>query len=308
MMRKPQHKSARWVPTFRAAAAGVSLLSLAFPAIAFAQFGQFGGGGFSPYGSYYPSATSSNSNLSDNLRSIDSNIDQIIKRVQTFLQSTGRWFPAPQGNDMQICMGLQTFKQQLNQIRRRAGGNLTPELQMQLSQLQQSGSSLVGTMQRAGIDPATLGQMQMLQDSLSRTIAAASITPGGTPQNPFFNMGQPYPNAFGNPMLNLSSIGRGELTLMGISFMKLRQISVQTIDPVSKRVSAVFSGGRDSLTLSGPIAQQTLNSLVINVDSSDKGATSGSLNIAFDGNGSVGMVTGSGQMNGQPYAIRFSNR
>lgn len=286
-----------------------SSVSLSFPTSALAQFGQFGG--FSPYGSYYPSPVSSGGNLGDNLRQIDQNLDQIIKRVQTFLQSTGRWFPSPQGNDMQVCMGLQTFKQQLNQIRRRTGGSLTPELQMQLSQLQQSGSSLVGAMQRAAIDPATLGQMQMLQDTLSRSIASASITPGGAPQNPFWNMGQPYRNTFMNPMnpmLNLSAAGRGDLTLMGMPFMKVRQVSVQTIDPVSKRVRAMFSSGKDSVTLSGPIAQQTLNSVVVSVDSSDKGATTGSLNIAFDGNGSIGMINASGQMNGQPYAIQFSTR
>lgn len=291
-----------------------SSISLAFPLNASAQFGQFGG--YSPFGSgsgsYYPSQVSSGGNLGDNLRQIEQNLDQIIKRTQTFLQSTGRWFPAPQGNDMQVCMGLQTFKQQLSQVRRRAGGNLTPELQMQLSQLQQSGSSLVGAMQRAAIDPATLGQMQMLQDTLSRTIASASITPGGMPQNPFWNMGgQQYPNMYMNPMnpmLNLAAAGRGDLTLMGMPFMKVRQVSVQTIDPVSKRVRAMFSSGRDSVTLSGPITQQTLNSVVVSIDSSDKGATNGSLNIAFDGNGSIGMMNASGQMNGQPYALQFSTR
>lgn len=274
-----------------------------FPAGALAQFNPF-----SPYGSFYPSPVSSGSNLSESLRNIDANADQVIKRVQTFLQSTGRWFPAPQGNDMQVCMGLQAFKQQLNQVRRRAGGNLTAELQMQLSQLQQSGSTVVSAMQRAGIDPATLGQMQMLQDSLSHTIASASITPGGTPQNPFWNMGQPYPNTYANPMLNLAQSGRGEITLMGMPFMRFRQVSIQTIDPVSRRVRTVFSNGKDSLTLSGPIAQQTLNSVVINVDSSDKGATNGSLSVAFEASGAIGMMNASGQMNGQQYAVQFSAR
>lgn len=267
-------------------------------------------GGYQPYGGYQPGyngsgITRSTANISANINSLDSSADQISNRMEKFLRATGRWSPTPKGNDMQACVAMQAVKQQLGQLKRSAGGNMTPQLHMQLTQLQQSASNLVRAMQVAGIDPGTRGQAQVFRDNVSQMMAMSSITPGGNPMNPFWNMGQPY---YGSPMLHVNQSGRGQLVVMGQPYMRFRDISLETIDPVSRRVRATFSGGRDGVILSGPITNQTMNGITIAIDSSDKGAVSGVLNVNFVSNGSVGNVSSTGQMNGQGYAIQFNGQ
>lgn len=247
-------------------------------------------------------------NLSTSLNSLDASAEQVSKSMQRFLQSSGRWMPQPKGNDMQACVAMQNFKQLIGQVKRNAGGNITPQFQMQLSQLQQSANTLVNAMAVANIDPGTQGQAQMLRDNVSQMMAMSSIAPGGNPMNPFWNMGgQNYPG-FNNGMLHINQGGRGALTVMGQQYMRFRDVSVETIDPVSRRVRVALSGGRDNLILSGPITQQTMNGVTIAVDSSDKGTVNGVLNIGFVSNGSVGSINSSGQMNGQGYAIQFNGQ
>lgn len=267
-------------------------------------FGQnsFGGNSFNQ--NNFDSRNSGN--LSGSLSNIENQTDQIVKNVQNFLQRTGRWSPSPQGNDMQVCQALQTFKQQISQVKRQSGNN--NNMQMQLVQLQQGAANVVMTMQRAGIDPGTLGQMQMLQDNIQQLNNASSFN-GGNPNNPFFNNGmnaQQYSN-FGNQMLNLQQDGRGQLTVMGQPVMKFRQIAIETIDPVNRRVRTSFGGGRDNLQLSGVITAQTFNGITVAVDSSDKGMCNGSVNVMFGRNGEIGNVNAAGQMNGQQYAVQFNN-
>jgi len=276
------------------------------------QFGQTypnsGFGGFNQFGGYPNNGFSGSGNmgnLTSSLNSLDTSADQLSGRIQRFLQSTGRWAPQPKGNDMQVCVAMQALKQQIGQAKRSASGNITPQFQMQLNQLQQSANNLVNTMQVAGIDPGTRGQAQMLRDNISQMMAMSSITPGGNPINPFWNMGQPYG---GSPMLHVNQSGRGQLTVMGQQYMRFRDVSIETIDPVSRRVRASFSGGRDGVILSGPITNQTMNGITIAVDSSDKGAVTGVLNIGFVSNGSIGNISSTGQMNGQGYAIQFNGQ
>lgn len=270
-------------------------------------FGQnnFGGNNFSGNSFGQNNFDSRNSgNLNGSLSNIENQTDQIVKNVQTFLQRSGRWFPTPQGNDMQVCEALQTFKQQVGQVKRSGNNNV----QMQLVQLQQSAANVVMSMQRAGIDPGTLGQMQMLQDNIQQLNNASSFT-GGNPNNPFFNNGmnaQQFSN-YGAQMLNLQQDGRGQLLVSGAPVMKFRQIAIETIDPVNRRVRTSFGGGRDNLQLSGVITAQTLNGITVAVDSSDKGMCNGNVNVMFSSNGQIGSVNAAGLMNGQQYAVQFNN-
>ncbi len=158
---------------------------------------------------------------------------------------------------MQCCVAMQAFKQQVGQLKN-AGGIVTPQFQMQLNQLQQSANNLVNSMQAAGIDLGTRGQAQMLRDNVSQMLAMSSITPGGNAINPFWNGGGAYPGNYGSPMLLVNQSGRGSLTVMGQQYMRFRDVSVGNhCDPVSRRVRASFSGGRDGVVLSGPITNQT---------------------------------------------------
>ena len=109
-------------------------------------------------------------------------------------------------------------------------------------------------------------------------------------------------------MLHINQGGRGQLTVMGQQYMRFRDVSIETIDPVSRRVRVALSGGRDGVIFSGPITQQTMNGVTIAIDTSDKGAANGVLNISFVSNGSVGMINSTGQMNGQGYAIQFNGQ
>ena len=265
----------------------------------------FNGSGFNGSGFNRSGFNGSTANFSANINSLDSNADQISNRMQKFLQATGRWYPQPKGNDMQACVAMQAVKQQLGQLKRSAGGNITPQLQMQLTQLQQSANNLVNSMQTARIDPGAIGQAQVFRDNVSQMMAMSSIAAGGNAVNPFWNGGQPY---YGSPMLHVNQSGRGQLNVMGQQYMRFRDVSLETIDPVSRRVRATFSGGRDGVILSGPITNQTMNGITVAVDSSDKGAVSGVLNVNFVSNGSVGSISSTGQMNGQGYVIQFSGQ
>ncbi len=52
--------------------------------------------------------------VSDTLRNLQRHTDDLVKQVQAYLQSTGRWLPMPQGKDMQLCQALQSFQQAVN--------------------------------------------------------------------------------------------------------------------------------------------------------------------------------------------------
>lgn len=52
--------------------------------------------------------------VSDTLRNLQRHTDDLVKQVQAYLQSTGRWLPLPQGKDMQLCQALQSFQQAVN--------------------------------------------------------------------------------------------------------------------------------------------------------------------------------------------------
>ncbi|MBX9567671.1 MAG: hypothetical protein K2X77_02200 [Candidatus Obscuribacterales bacterium] len=52
--------------------------------------------------------------VSDSLRNLQRHTDDLVKQVQAYLQSTGRWLPMPQGKDMQLCQALQSFQQSVN--------------------------------------------------------------------------------------------------------------------------------------------------------------------------------------------------
>jgi hypothetical protein len=55
--------------------------------------------------------------VSESLRGLDNHTNQLVKQVQFFLQASGRWAPAPQGQDMQLCQALQTFQQTVGRLK-----------------------------------------------------------------------------------------------------------------------------------------------------------------------------------------------
>lgn len=74
--------------------------------------------------------------VSDSLRSLQRHSDDLVKAVQVYLQSTGRWAPMPQGKDMQLCQALQSFQKQVKQSVNDNGSRPYNVIQSDLIQVQ----------------------------------------------------------------------------------------------------------------------------------------------------------------------------
>ncbi len=54
--------------------------------------------------------------LGGSVDNLNAQMDTLVKTVQIFLQTRGRWFPQPQGADMQLCYALKDMKDQVSKL------------------------------------------------------------------------------------------------------------------------------------------------------------------------------------------------
>ena len=61
--------------------------------------------------------------LSNGMRQADRDTQQLINAVQAAFQSQGKWPPAPDAPEMQLCQAIQLFQQQVRRLKQLSDGN-----------------------------------------------------------------------------------------------------------------------------------------------------------------------------------------
>lgn len=109
-------------------------------------------------------------------------------------------------------------------------------------------------------------------------------------------------------VMQVNTSGKGQFVMMGQVFMNIRNLSIQTVDPISRRVNFSISAGRDVINFTGTLQTQTFTGTTINITGSDRGAASGSINSVINGNGDLLSANGNGNLNGQGFVLSFNTR
>lgn len=112
-----------------------------------------------------------------------------------------------------------------------------------------------------------------------------------------------------NPnVVNATASGKGQFMMMGRSFLNIRNATVESSDPVSRRGTFSMFGGRETMSFLGTVVARNHSNFTFNVDGSDRGAASGTLTCMIGFDGRLSSVQGNGVLNGQPYIITFKEQ
>jgi hypothetical protein len=112
--------------------------------------------------------------LSGNIDNLNAQMDTLVKTVQIFLQTRGRWFPQPQGADMQLCYALKDMKDQVNKLDRTRRDSDIPG---QIQRINSSASGVLGLLQQAGVDASVMTQWNMVSNTLQQISGGYSVNP-----------------------------------------------------------------------------------------------------------------------------------
>jgi hypothetical protein len=170
------------------------------------------------------SAQFSDSNFAGQVNNVRNNTQQLTSSVTSFLQSQGRWFPQPQGADMQLCQELSNLQQQVDRLSRDAGGRQSvPMLQGQLQQIQNTTGRIEGMFAMINPNRDVRRKWNRVKDGVNSASQALFSGGGFNPYNP--NPYNPYnpnpynpnpynPNPYNpyNPNFNQPSVNTGALT------------------------------------------------------------------------------------------------
>lgn len=160
------------------------------------------------------SAQFPNASFSSQINNLRSDTQQLSNSVTSFLQSQGRWFPQPQGADMQLCQELSNLQQQVDRLSRDSGGRQSaPMLQGQLQQIQNTAGRIEGLFAMINPNRDVKRKWNRVRDGLNSASQALFGGGGFNPYNP--NPYNPYnPNPYNpyNPNFNQPSVNTGVLT------------------------------------------------------------------------------------------------
>lgn len=257
---------------------------------------------------------------SNSLKSIERNADQLLKTIQM------KAAYAPQANFAPLLVSLNALKDTARQARRYCDSNDLSNLNSRLSQLQVVAGNAVNI---AHSDPAiadgyTVAQLQTIQASVQQATMyvanAPLMVPGGNPNpynpygpyNPPYNPYNPYersgyypPPVYNSGIIQASSSGRGQFTMMGQNLLSIKNATLSCADPVSRRATFTMSQGNATINLLGTLVSQTPNSVTLSITSSDRGNANGTITGVLSGNGSLSSANGNGTLNGQPFIVSF---
>lgn len=119
--------------------------------------------------------------VSDSLRNLQRHTDDLVKQVQVYLQSTGRWLPMPQGKDMQLCQALQSFQQSVNRAVNNNRSQPYNLVQADLQSVQMQSQSVQQLISQLGAAPnVSAVWMQVTSDMMGITpLLSAPAYSGG---------------------------------------------------------------------------------------------------------------------------------
>lgn len=107
---------------------------------------------------------------------------KLVQEVQAFLTAAGRWSPAPQGNDMQLCQALEQFQKKANVLSRDNRGQSFEKVRSELQELEFQTQVLVPLFSQVNAGQSVLAAwMQCRSDLLSISQALSSV-PIANPQ------------------------------------------------------------------------------------------------------------------------------
>lgn len=112
--------------------------------------------------------------LSGTIDNLDAQMDTLVKTVQIFLQTRGRWFPQPTGADMQLCYALKDLKDQVTKLDK---SRRDSEIPGQIQRINASASGVHGLLQQTGMDASVMSQWNMVSNSIQQISGGYSINP-----------------------------------------------------------------------------------------------------------------------------------
>ena len=112
--------------------------------------------------------------LSGTIDNLNSQMDTLVKTVQIFLQTRGRWFPQPQGQDMQLCYALKDLKDQVTKLDRNKRDS---EIPGQIQRINASASGVLGLLQQVGVDGSVMSQWNMVSNSIQQLSGGYNVNP-----------------------------------------------------------------------------------------------------------------------------------
>ncbi len=112
--------------------------------------------------------------LSGTIDNLDAQMDTLVKTVQIFLQTRGRWFPQPQGQDMQLCYALKDLKDQITKLDRNKRDS---EIPGQIQRINAGASGVLGLLQQVGVDGSVMSQWNMVSNSIQQLSGGYNINP-----------------------------------------------------------------------------------------------------------------------------------
>ncbi|RTL40189.1 MAG: hypothetical protein EKK48_17205 [Candidatus Melainabacteria bacterium] len=112
--------------------------------------------------------------LGSSIDNLNSQMDTLVKTVQIFLQTRGRWFPQPQGADMQLCYALKDMKDQVAKLDKTKRDSDIPS---QIQRINSSASGVLGLLQQTGMDASVMSQWSMVSNSIQQISGGYSINP-----------------------------------------------------------------------------------------------------------------------------------
>lgn len=112
------------------------------------------------------------------IQSLSVHTDNLIRQVQSYLQSAGRWSPSPQGQDMQLCQALQSFQIQVNRLKSDNNSQPYSRIQSDVQQVQAQAQVVNQLISQVGQNPMLSASIMQVGNDLSVLNQALYSVPG----------------------------------------------------------------------------------------------------------------------------------
>ena len=113
------------------------------------------------------------------IQNLSIHTDQLVRQVQNYLQTTGRWSPTPQGQDMQLCQALQNFQALVGSLRVDNSTQSVAKIQGEIQQLQVQAQQVNQLIIQVAQNPMVTSSWMQVGSDLSSLAQMLSSVPAG---------------------------------------------------------------------------------------------------------------------------------
>ncbi len=151
-----------------------------------------------------PSATAATprSFAQSSIQNLSIHTDQLVKQVQTYLQTAGRWSPTPQGQDMQLCQALQNFQALVGRLRVDNSTQSVAKIQGEIQQLQVQAQQVNQLIIQVAQNPMVTSSWMQVGSDLSSLAQMLSSVPAGFGNSNYYDSEAGLNPAFSGGMIN----------------------------------------------------------------------------------------------------------